>query len=1204
MSKLRYRMSEIDEACKNVIAWVEAAVSPTTSTERRAEIYNAYEDFKDNSPLCAKCGLALAAKGNHAVVRHIGLQLVEQYIKLRWNRITIEDKHFIKESVMKMMSEGTEHLLVEQAHIKEAVSKLLVEMVKREWPQQWPQLMEELNNVAVLGETQKELVLLCFLRLAEDVVGLQTVEGQRRRDLYQALVANLADICGFLLATLNTHYTRYRELRDNQNADEHNQELSLHRQLTETTLQALEGFVEWIPVAEMMGSDGLIPRIFCFLLSDPALRVRAAQCLRLVLSRKGKPAERKPLLALFNQQVLDVFISASKAVSSEPLEESSFLFLKELSSVVASLGTNCITHWNFEDMRPSPELLQVYFEVLMSLMHHPSQVVNNNALRVWSTLFRNSEMSRLDVVRDLLPKFLKVATEKVLRVGYPSRSDYPACAYSRLDFDSDEDFAPFIGKFRSEVTDAIRQATLLNPIAGFQMASQWLQTLLVAKIDAGNEPENGHCSVNSPSSVQWDGLAQFMEGVFSRANNWPDPKPSSEEGIFLLDSLLQFETGDPTILSYALSCISCLSVFLPLAPAVLPRVLNKLFFCAVFTMPNQTQKTNQSRAVRNLRRHACSGLVKLCYNYPTVVLPCFDQIYSWVKGIKAEEKQLSHLETCTLAEALFVLSNGFQDYERQCKFVVEVVSFATAILARDEMKVVMASPEAFMSFVGLTEEPVEASADDICGYNRSRLLHCMSMIVALIKRCRAPDNVQVAKKGGYYCEGSEVFRSPYFRNPATPFVVSVLPVMAQLLRQYNQFWRPEMRARVHPTFAPAFDIHDSEKNCILRVRSDGDMPEITAAKQPVDRAKSFMFSFQDFCLQILGNAGKSLGPEYYQMPGLAEMLVNSVLAGLDQLPDYRLYPILRTFVRPFVQCCPAELQAGVVMPLLRPILPLMFQKLNTKWDNFRLKYGNSVDYETEMTEEQELLDDQLHRTLSREYLSVLATILLTKPKQQQDSAVEGADDEQEEKPVDPSTTVISPFGTTVLRAEELCSPIVLTVFNALHWSDTMASFKALTLSMPLLKHMLEHGVIRDEGSATYLLRCVLLGLQVLGEHDINQHHLVCLGLAVYQAARPLFPGVRSLLLQIPGCTAEALADFEKRLQPHPINGPPPEKKKRDFFRRLIAPIIGKNVGQQFKAAIQIMNLPPMFKPQKMIVEDDDDAEVAASLPDLFSKDQA
>lgn len=264
-----------------------------------------------------------------------------------------------------------------------------------------------------------------------------------------------------------------------------------------------------------------------------------------------------------------------------------------------------------------------------------------------------------------------------------------------------------------------------------------------------------------------------------------------------------------------------------------------------------------------------------------------------------------------------------------------------------------------------------------------------------------------------------------------------------------------MRARVHPTFAPAFDIHDSEKNCILRNRSEGDVPEITAAKQPVDRAKSFMFSFQDFCLQVLGNAGKSLGAEYYQMPGLADMLVSSVLAGLDQLPDYRLYPVLRIFVRPFVQWCPGELQAAVVMPLLRPILPLMFQKLNTKWDNFRLKYGNSVDYETEMTEEQELLDDQLHRTLSREYLALLATILLTRPKQQQDSAVEGAggDDEQEEKPVDPSATVISPFGTTVLRAEELCSPIVLTVFNALHWSDTMASFKALTLSTPLLKHV-------------------------------------------------------------------------------------------------------------------------------------------------------
>lgn len=60
-----------------------------------------------------------------------------------------------------------------QAHMKDAMSRVIVEMVKREWPQQWPTLLLELSQACTEGCTQTELVLLVFLRLAEDVAILQ-----------------------------------------------------------------------------------------------------------------------------------------------------------------------------------------------------------------------------------------------------------------------------------------------------------------------------------------------------------------------------------------------------------------------------------------------------------------------------------------------------------------------------------------------------------------------------------------------------------------------------------------------------------------------------------------------------------------------------------------------------------------------------------------------------------------------------------------------------------------------------------------------------------------------------------------------------------------------------------------------------------------------------------------------------------------------
>lgn len=74
---------------------------------------------------------------------------------------------------MALVRQGTLPMLEEQPHIKDAISRLVVEMVKREWPQQWPSFLDEMNELCNTGPTQAELALLIFRRLAEDVAVLQ-----------------------------------------------------------------------------------------------------------------------------------------------------------------------------------------------------------------------------------------------------------------------------------------------------------------------------------------------------------------------------------------------------------------------------------------------------------------------------------------------------------------------------------------------------------------------------------------------------------------------------------------------------------------------------------------------------------------------------------------------------------------------------------------------------------------------------------------------------------------------------------------------------------------------------------------------------------------------------------------------------------------------------------------------------------------------
>lgn len=204
-------MGNVAQISAELAQVVEVMMSPNVPQEQRLEVYNACERFKESSPLCAQCGLYLAQKAPNrsSVVRHFGLQLMEHCIKYRWTQISQSEKIFIKESAMKLLQEGTEPLLQEEAHIKDALSRVVVEMIKREWPQQWPTLLAELSQTCTRGESQTELVLLVFLRLVEDVALLQTLESnQRRKDIYQALNTNMAEIFSFFFKINGTTFFR------------------------------------------------------------------------------------------------------------------------------------------------------------------------------------------------------------------------------------------------------------------------------------------------------------------------------------------------------------------------------------------------------------------------------------------------------------------------------------------------------------------------------------------------------------------------------------------------------------------------------------------------------------------------------------------------------------------------------------------------------------------------------------------------------------------------------------------------------------------------------------------------------------------------------------------------------------------------------------------------------------------------------------
>ncbi|RXN31193.1 exportin-5 [Labeo rohita] len=156
--------------------------------------------------------LKLAEKSQTAVVRHFGLQILEHVVKFKWNDMAPQEKLQLKNCTMGLLSDGTHPILQEECHVKDALSRIAVEMIKREWPQHWPDMLKEMEALTAMGDTQTELVMLVLLRLAEDVITFQTLHTQRRRDIQHTLTQNMDSIFTFLVGILQLHVNEYKKL--------------------------------------------------------------------------------------------------------------------------------------------------------------------------------------------------------------------------------------------------------------------------------------------------------------------------------------------------------------------------------------------------------------------------------------------------------------------------------------------------------------------------------------------------------------------------------------------------------------------------------------------------------------------------------------------------------------------------------------------------------------------------------------------------------------------------------------------------------------------------------------------------------------------------------------------------------------------------------------------------------------------------------
>jgi exportin-5 len=319
--------------------------------------------------------------------------------------------------------------------------------------------------------------------------------------------------------------------------------------------------VEWVNIQHSMANDKYLVRCLTHLLSDPRLQQSAGDCLlALVGWRAGKTTERAHLLCLFDTEMMSSLFAATEEAEKQSLDCDHYTFLKRMVEILTVLGDQLCYLWTKDTPRPSLPNLSTYLDALLAFTRHPSQTVSHMANELWTKFFRHTDIGADPSFLSYRPKWLALALRRAVKVGQPSREDNPACAYSQLDHDNDEEFHNFFTKYRLCIVEGVRTIATTAPLQPMELLSAWLQEVLAA-----------------PALPALEAISCLLEASLGRLAEAEQVRPVAGLAVPLLQLLLSHPAAEPLLVSELLSCTSALFPCVLVQPSALQPVLAKIF---------------------------------------------------------------------------------------------------------------------------------------------------------------------------------------------------------------------------------------------------------------------------------------------------------------------------------------------------------------------------------------------------------------------------------------------------------------------------------------------------------------------------------------------------------------------------------------------------------------------------------------------------
>lgn len=415
----------------------------------------------------------------------------------------------------------------------------------------------------------------------------------------------------------------------------------------------------------------------------------------------------------------------------------------------------------------------------------------------------------------------------------------------------------------------------------------------------------------------------------------------------------------------------------------------------------------------------------------------------------------------------------------------------------------------FAQFIGLSsqEEYIES------GSNRSIFTSLVSTFLSILKRSNHAE--------GMY-------------NMILPF----LPPFVSLAKCLNDLWRLQVKSW-DPVIIFA-KIASPDKGCLLEgfclPRMENDV------KSEALKCQSYLWALHESLFSLLSSLLLTFG--------------SSILVKCDQfisifqdsqfMPPMKLRMIFKVILKPVSLRWPddSEFRQYFFLPIMENFIPCIFQQSDSAWASFR-----NTDWREYEQIEDEIVEEQTNRLLSRELLDVMKVILFQeKRKAECDEMTDSSSGAALQKPS------ISELGKFLLNRN--LNKIVCMSVSTLSWIDSNILFKSVVINQVILEFLIENQLIQSKEEISFYIHHLLTGLSFMSGDEQNQPAFLTLFLTLYTHSKSVNNENLFWNASVIDPTQWQVLDLTLKKLDEGKKTAGTERKKREALKTVLSPVIG------------------------------------------------